>query len=183
MSFMDNALAFSTSWSSPQTVTTTADSTNVIDITGAGSGNAPAMINGFPATNTSIGDDYGAGDGVAIPYLYISVPSTTGGTQTGTVTISLSAAPDDGSYGQGTYTTLFSLPAITGTNLNSALGHYLIIQVPPTQFAWTAEKPPRFYKLTYTVSGTQSTKFLAGLMLNPPSSLLLGQYNNNFAVV
>jgi len=37
--------------------------------------------------------------------------------------------------------------------------------------------------LTYTVSGTQSTKFLAGLMLNPPSSLLLGQYNENFIAV
>lgn len=183
MSFMDNSLAFSTSWSSAQTVTTTTDSTNVVDVTGAGSGNAPAMISGFPSSNTAIGDDYGAGDGVAIPYLYVTVPSLTGGTQTGTVTISLSAAPDDGSYGQGTYTTLFSLPAITGTNLNSALGHYIIVPVPPTQFAWTGEKPPRFYKLTYTVSGTQSTKFLAGLMLNPPSSLLADQYNNNFTVV
>ena len=183
MSFMDNALSFSTSWSSPQTVTTTADSTNVIDITGAGSGNAPTMISGFPAANTAVGDDYGAGDGVAIPYLYITVPSLTAGTQTGTVTITLSAAPDDGSYGQGSYTTLITLPAITGTNLNSALGHYIIIPLPPTQFAWTNEKPPRFYKLTYTVSGTQSTKFLAGLMLNPPSSLLLGQYNENFIAV
>lgn len=179
---MDNSLAFSTSWQSAQTVTTTADSTNVVDITGAGSGNAPAMINGFPASNTAIGDDYGAGDGVAIPYLYVTVPTVTGGTQTGSVTISLSAAPDDGSYGQGSYTTLFSLPAITGTNLNVS-GRYIIIPVPPTQFAWSSEKPPRFYKLTYTVSGTQSTKFLAGLMLNPPSSLLLGQYNNNFTVV
>lgn len=183
MAFMDNTLAFSSSWTSAQTVTTTADSTNIVDVTGAGSGNAPAMINGFPATNTAIGYDIGAGDGVVIPYVYITVPATTGGTQTGTVTITLSAAPDNGSYSPGTYTTLWSLPAITGTNLNSALGHYILMQVPPTQFAWTAEAPPRFYKLTYTVSGTQSTKFLAGIMLNPPSSLLLGQYNNNFAVV
>lgn len=183
MSFMDNSLAFSTSWSTAQTVTTTADSTNVVDITGAGSGNAPAMINGFPNLNTGIGEDYGAGDGVAIPYVYITVPAITGGTQTGTVTISVLAAPDNGSYSPGSYTTLLTIPAITGTNLNSALGHYIIVPLPPTQFAWTAEAPPRFYKLAYTVSGTQSTKFLAGLMLNPPSSLLLGQYNNNFAVV
>lgn len=183
MSFMDNSLAFSTSWTSAQTVTTTADSTNVVDLTGAGSGTAPAMINGFPATNTSIGFDIGAGDGVAIPYLYVTVPSLTGGTQTGTVTISLKAAPDDGSYGQGTYTTLYTSAAITGTNLNSALGHYLIVPVPPTLFAFPSEALPRFYKLTYTVSGTQSTKFLAGLMLNPPSSVLLGAYANNFAVV
>lgn len=183
MAFMDNGLSFSSTWSSAQTVTTTADSTNIVDVTGAGSGNAPAMINGFPAANTAIGDDYGAGDGVAFPYLYITVPSTTGGTQTGTVTITLSAAPDNGSYSPGTYTTLITLPAITGTNLNSATGHYIVIPLPPTQFAWTAEVPPRFYKLTYTVSGTQSTKFLAGLMLNPPESLLLGQYNNNFTVI
>lgn len=182
MSFQDNSLSFSTSWTSPQTVTTTADSTNVVDVTGAGSGNAPAMINGFPATNTAIGDDYGAGDGIAIPYVYITVPSVTGGTQTGSVTISLQAAPDNGSYSPGSYTTLVTLPAITGANLNAS-GRYIIFQVPPTQFAWSAEVPPRFYKLVYTVSGTQSTKFLAGIMLNPPSSLLLGQYNNNFAVV
>lgn len=183
MAFMDNSLSFSTSWSSPQTVTTTADGTNVVDITGAGSGNAPAMINGFPATNTAIGEDYGAGDGVAIPYLYVSVASVTGGTQTGTVQISLSAAPDDGSYGQGTYTVLYQSNTITGTNLNNASGRYLIVPVPPTHFLWPSEKPPRFYKITYTVSGTQSTKFFSGLMLNPPSSILSGQYNNNFLVV
>ena len=183
MSFMDNSLSFSTSWSSPQTVTTTAFSTNIIDVTGAGVGNAPTMISAFPASNTAVGFDIGAGDGVAIPYLYITVPATTGGTQTGTVTISLSAAPDSGTYTEGTYTVLLTLPAITGTNLNSALGHYIIVPVPPTQFAWSAELPPRFYRLTYTVSGTQSTKFLAGLMLNPPSSLLFGQYANNYAVV
>lgn len=183
MAIMDNSLAFSTSWTSAQTVTTTADSTNIVDITGAGIDNPPAMIGGYPASNTNIGGDIGAGDGVAIPYVYVTVPSLTGGTQTGTVTITLSAAPDDGSYGDGTYTVLFSLPAITGTNLNSALGHYIIVPVPPTQFAWTNEKPPRFYKLTYTVSGTQSTKFIAGIMINPPSALLGGQYANNFLAV
>ncbi len=47
--FVDNTLSFNTNWSTTQTITTTADSASVIDITGAGSGNAPAMINGFPA--------------------------------------------------------------------------------------------------------------------------------------
>lgn len=179
--FADNSLSFSTSWTSAQTVTTTADSTNVIDITGAGSGVAPAMINGFPASNTAIGEDIGAGDGVAIPYLYITVPSTTGGTQTGTVTITLSAAPDDGSYGQGSYTQLYSTAAITASTL--VAGNVLLVPVPPTLFDFPSEALPRFYKLTYTVSGTMSRKFIAGLVLNPPSSLLLGKYNNNFLAV
>lgn len=181
MSFMDNSLSFSTNWSTPQVVSATADSTNVIDITGAGSGNAPAMINGFPNSNTAIGEDYGAGDGVAIPYLYVSIPAAGSGTQTGSFTISIKAAPDNGSYGQGTYTTLYT----SGSVVSSALGanSYLIVPLPPTLFDWPSEALPRFYKLTYTVTGTMSRSILAGLMLNPPSSLLLGQYNNNFVVV
>lgn len=179
--FTDNSLSFSTSWSSPQTVTTTADSTNVIDITGAGSGNAPAMINGFPASNTAIGEDYGVGDGPAIPYLYVTVPTTTGGTQTGNFIITLSAAPDDGSYGQGSYTTIYTSKAVTASTV--VAGSTLLVPVPPTLFDFPSEALPRFYKLTYTVSGTMSRKFLAGLVLNPPSSLLGIQYNNNFVVV
>jgi hypothetical protein len=181
MAFLDNSLAFSTSWSSPQTVTTTADSTNVVDITGAGSGNAPAMINGFPASNTAIGEDYGVGDGVAIPYLYLTVPTTTGGTQTGNVTIAIKAAPDDGAYGQGSYTTLYTSAAIVASTI--VAGSTLLVPLPPTLFNFPSEALPRFYKLTYTVSGTMSRKFLAGLMFNPPSNLVSIQYNNNFVVV
>lgn len=178
---MDNSLAFSTNWATVQTVSATADSTNVVDITGAGSGNAPAMINGFPATNTAIGEDYGAGDGVAIPYLYVSLPTASGGTQTGSFTISIKAAPDNGSYGQGTYTTLYTSASVVSSALKS--GSSLLVPLPPTLFNWPSEALPRFYKLTYTVTGTMSQGFLAGLMLNPPSTLLLGQYNENFVVV
>src|SRR5271165_6429579 len=134
MAFMDNTLSFSSNWSTVQTVTTTADSTNVVDLTGAGVGNAPAMINGFPQLNTSIGYDIGAGDGVAIPYLYISVPAT--GTGSGTVTIDLAAAPDNGSYSPGTYTTLWTGNAIVGTALLA--GSYILVPVPPTLFDWPA---------------------------------------------
>lgn len=181
MAFPDNKLAFSSTWSSAQTVTATADSTNVVDLTGAGSGNAPAMINGYPATNTSLGFDIGAGEGVAIPYLYISVPSA--GTGSGTVTIDLAAAPDNGSYSPGTYTTLWTGNAVAGTSLKS--GAALLLPIPPTLFNWGSsnEAPPRFYKLTYTVSGTFSAGFLAGILLNPPSTLLGINYNNNFVVV
>lgn len=181
MAFMDNSLSFSTSWSSAQTVSATADSTNVVDLTGAGSGNAPAMINGFPATNTAIGYDIGAGDGEAIPYLYVSVPAITTGTQTGSFTIALSAAPDNGSFAQGTYTQLYISKSVTSSALLN--GSTLLVPVPPTLFLWPSEALPRFYKLTYTVTGTMSQKFLAGLMINPPSSLLGPQYNENFIAV
>lgn len=181
MAFPDNTLSFSTSWSSAQTVSATADSTVVIDLTGAGSGNAPKMISGFPAANTAVGFDIGAGDGEAIPYLYVSVPTVSGGTQTGSFTISLKAAPDNGSYGQGTYTTLYTSASVVSSTLVS--GSSLLVPVPPTLFNFPSEAPPRFYKLTYTVTGTMSQPFLAGLLLNPPSSLLAIQYNENFLAV
>ncbi len=179
MAFMDNSLAFSSSWSTGQEITATAASTNVVDVTGAGVGNAPAMINGYPLTNTSIGYDLGVGDGEAIPYLYAAV--TAKGTNSGSLTIALQAAPDNGSYSPGTYTQLYITPSITANNL--VVGNYLLVPVPPTQFAFPSEALPRFYRLSYTVTGTVDLTFKAGIMLNPPSTLLLGQYNNNFAVV
>lgn len=179
MAFPDNTLSFSSNWSTVQTVTATAASTNVVDLTGAGVGNAPAMINGFPATNTAIGFDIGAGDGEAIPYLYLSAP--TGFTGSGSLVIALQAAPDNGSYSPGTYTTLWQ----TTVAVTSAIvaGDYLIVPVPPTLFAFPSEALPRFYRLNYTVTGTVSAPVLAGLLLNPPSTILLGKYNNNFTVV
>lgn len=185
MAFLDNSLAFSSSWSTGQAVTTTADSTNVVDITGAGSGNAPAMINGFPALNTAIGSDYGAGDGLFVPYLYITV--TVAGTGSGTITITLNAAPDNGSYGQGSYYQLYESAAFVGTTLKK--GSVLIVPVPPVPnnandaSGGIDDVLPRFYKLTYTVSGSATATFIAGLATNVPESLLAIQYNNNFTVV
>lgn len=176
--FVDNQLSFNGSWSTPQAVTVTADGSSIIDITGAGSGNAPAMINGFPATNTAIGEDYGAGDGVAIPYLYLTV--TTAGTTSNTLTVSISAAPDNGSYGQGSYTQLYASKAFAGTAL--VKGAILVVPLPPTLYT-LGEALPRFYKVTYTCSGSLTVSVVAGLVLNPQLSLLSGQYNNNFLAV
>lgn len=184
--FADNSLTFNTNLSSTQTVTATADSTSIIDVTGAGSGNAPAMINGFPATNTSIGVDYGVGDGMAIPYVVVIVTAVT--TVTGTLTVTLAAAPDNGSYSPGTYTNLFVSSGLTGATQLYA-GAVLYFQVPPT-LAAMGEALPRFYKLTYTVTtGSISIKTNSFMTLNPPSfastkaSLLGGQYANNFIAV
>lgn len=180
--FLDNSLSFNGGWSTPSAaITTTVDGTTIVDITGAGSGNAPAMINGFPATNTAIGEDYGAGDGIAIPYV-ISLVNTTG-TGTGTVTITVSAAPDNGSYSPGTYYELASSAAYVGTNL--AAGTAILIPLPPVpEGLGTAKALPRFYKITYTVAGTVgAVKFISGLGINPTNIGLQGRYPNNFLVV
>jgi len=176
--FMDAKLTFNSAFGTPQAISATADSAGIIDITGAGSGNAPAMINGFPATNTSIGEDYGAGDGVAIPHVYVNV--TTAGTGAGTVAISVAAAPDNGSYGQGTYTTLVSTPGLVGTTL--VLGSIIDIQLPPIRYT-LGEALPRFYKLIYTVTGSATVSVLANLVLNPQQSLESGLYSNNYIAV
>ena len=178
--FLDNSLSFGAGWSTPTAaITATVDGTNIVDVTGAGVGNVPAMINGFPNANTAIGYDIGGGDGEAIPYLYVAV--TTTGTGSGTVTFSLSAAPDSGTGTEGTYTQLYQSKTFVGTTLIA--GRYLIVPVPLT--LWTfGEALPRFYKITYTVSGTVgAVKFLSGIVLNPQESTLSGQYNNNFLAV
>lgn len=180
--FLDNALSFNSSWSTPSAaITATVDGTTIIDITGAGSGNAPAMINGFPSANTAIGEDYGAGDGIAIPHALVIVNTT--GTGAGTVTITVSAAPDNGSYSPGTYYTLASSAAYVGTDL--VAGTVIDIPLPPLpEGLGTAKALPRFYKITYTVAATVgAVKFISGLALNPTNVGLQGRYNNNYLAV
>lgn len=181
--FADSSLSFNTSLTSFQNVTATADSTSIIDVTGAGSGNAPAMINGFPATNTSIGVDYGVGDGMSIPYVFVIIPAVT--TVSGTLTISLNAAPDNGSYSPGTYTQIYASAALTGAT-QLAAGKVLYFQVPPT-LNNMGEALPRFYKLIYTVGSSISLHVNAFMVTNPPSignfGILGGQYANNFIAV
>jgi len=180
--FLDNSLSWNSSWTTPQgAITATADGTSIIDVTGAGVGNAPAMINGFPNTNTAIGEDYGAGDGLAIPYAAFFV--TTTGTGSGTCSFTVKAAPDNGSYAEGTYYTLFVSDAYVGTNL--VAGTTLLFPLPPIpEGLGTAKALPRFYKCTYTVSGTVGAlKVAAGLLINPPNLLLTSRYNNNYLAV
>ena len=178
--FLDSALTFNSAVGTAQAFTTTADFAGVIDVTGAGSGNAPAMVNSFPASSyQTLGNDYGAGDGIAIPHVVIFV--TTAGTGTDTVTFSLSAAPDNGSSDvAGTYQILASTQAFVGTALT--LGTVIDIPVPPVPSNF-GEHPPRFYKLTYTTSGTTGVSALADMILNPAQVAQLGRYSNNYIVV
>ena len=186
--FLDNALSFNTAVNTVLAIANTTTTSTVIDITGAGSGNAPAMIGGLnssnsPGANTAMGSDYGVGDGMAIPYVVVTINTVT--TVTGTMTISLLAAPDNGSYGQGTYTTLYTSGNLSGSTQLYA-GAVLYFQVPPV-LASMGEALPRFYKLIYTVANTTITLSVNSFMtLNPPSFagskavLLGGQYANNF---
>ena len=179
--FVDNALSFNGGWNSSQSVTATANGTNLIDVTGAGSGSAPSMINGFPAANTAIGFDYGVGDGMAVPYLMVNFKSV--GSSSNTVTISLAAAPDNGSYSPGTYTTIYTSPALTENTL--VAGSTLLVPVPPTFFELSDEGTnnealPRFYRITYTCSSSVTLTVNAGFIINPNSALIGNQYQANF---
>lgn len=178
--FPDNALSFNGGWSASQTITNTAVSSSIIDLTGAGSGNQPAMI-GAGGVNTAMGVDIGQGDGMAIPYVVMFVTAAFSSSGGATLTVSLSAAPDNGSYAQGTYTTLYTSLAFTAANLSA--NQTLIFQVPPRALmGQPGEALPRFYKLTYTVaSSTFSAGAVnAGIVINPPAGLTNTLYGSNF---
>ncbi len=180
--FMDNQLSFNGGWATAnaQAVTTTADSANVWDITGAGVGNAPAMINGFPQLNTHIGADYGAaGDGPAVPWVVVTVvvaPTSS----SNTLTIQIEGAPDSGTYTEGTYHVYGQTGAIPGSALLA--GSIILFPLPP-RMPGTAL--PRFYKLHYVASATLTPMtVLAGVTINPTSWLSVApQIDSNFIAV
>lgn len=166
--------------SSSQLITATVNSTNVFDITGAGSGNAPAMI-GTDGKNTAMGSDIGAGDGIAIPYVMVTNASTTAGTGSGTFTITLQAAPDNGSYSPGTYYTLWVTEPFAGTAVTAPF--QLLMQVPPIPPGATL---PRFYRLVYTTLGNIASftaTLTANLLFNPPTVRDATLYGSNFVSV
>ncbi len=173
MAYFDSLTQFSTA----QAITTTADATNVYDVCGVGAGTAPTMI-GPNGVNTAMGVDIGAGDGAAVPDLFITV--TTAGTGAGTISYTLSAAPDNGSYSAGTYVVLYTSDAFVGTALKA--GRTFKVAVPPyPQLNSTGVTAiPRFYKLTYTVSGSATASFTAGIILNAPDIRTPVIYGNNF---
>ena len=166
--------------STAQSVTATAASTNVFDVTGAGAGNAPAMI-GANGVNTALGFDMGAGDGVAVPQVLVNFGTCT--TVSGSLTISIQVAADNGSYSPGSYFTIYSTPALSGaTQLFS--GATLILPVPPVPAGLlTGDALPRFYRLNYTVTGSISVLATANLLFNAPDLRQATIYGNNFVSV
>lgn len=167
MAFLDNALNFSTA----QAITTTAASTSVYDVTSAGSGNSPAMT-GTSGLNTAMGFDIGTGDGTR-PEVQVNV--TTAGTGAGTITIQLQAAPDNGSYSPGSYSTIYQSTAFVGTSL--AVNQVITFPVPEII---PGEALPRFYRLNYVVSGSATASFTANLLINPGSVRVAQLYGKNY---
>lgn len=156
-----------------QAITTTANSTGVFDVTGAGVGNNPNMIGSYGLT-TNLATDIGAADNINKPSVVIS--SSVAGTGTGTVTISMQSAPDNGSYSPGTWTTIFASEAFVGTSI--ALNELLLqFPVPPSP---DSAADPRFYRLVYTVSGTLTATLSAYIVLNAPNMRQAVAYGPNF---
>ena len=148
--------------SSAQAITTSVASTNVFDVTGAGSGNAPTMI-GNQGLATNLGTDLGQGQNPGHPGVLFTV--TTTGTGAGTVDFEVQAAPDNGSYSPGTYVALTRSAPVVGTSLTAGLQVYLPIPPIPSNFSGL----PRFYQGYYTVSGSATVSVTAELLMNPPS--------------
>ena len=173
MAYLDYSAG--TNFSTAQAITVTAASTNVFDVTGAGAGNAPAMI-GANGVNTALGYDIGAGDGQVRPTVLVSIGVN--GTGAGTIQIQLQAAPDNGSYSPGSYVTIVQTDAIVGTALDA--GQLIEIPVPPVPPAFSGL--PRFYRLNYVVAGTAGVTLTANLLLNPPEIRTATIYGSNFQV-
>lgn len=176
MAYLDTTVP-NGAFSVAQAITTTADATNLFDVTGAGVTVAPAMI-GAGGLNTAIGIDIGAGDGAARPQILITNALTTAGTGAGTVTFTLSAAPDNGSYSAGSYTTLFTSAAFVGTAITA--GFQFPMPIPPIA---PGEALPRFYKLTYTVSSTFAATFNANILINAPTVRDVTLYGSNYVAI
>ncbi|MDE2233450.1 MAG: hypothetical protein KGJ90_05065 [Patescibacteria group bacterium] len=178
--FTDSSLWFS-SYDTPVAVTTTADS-SLIDVTGAGSGNAPAMKGGVNSTTgaaLAIGVDYGAGEGLAAHSLNITVGTTFTAAGAATLTVTLLAAPDNGSNAPGSYTTILSTAALPVANLIA--GASFNIPIPPIELP-LSEALPRFYKLNYAVATGPFTagKLSAGIQINQPNIAEGSQFPGNF---
>lgn len=181
---LDGKLTFNTTFGTADAIGASGSGNfpTVIDLTGVGSGNAPTMIGGYPATNTAIGADIGQGDGMAIPYLYVVVTVTF--TTLTSLVLLLEAAPDGGSYSPGAYTTIFQSEAIPVASLTA--GAYFQVQVPPRALSGQpGEALPRFYRLAYTVNGSEAGagSMLAGFTINPFNGLVNTLYPENFQSV
>lgn len=167
--FYDAPLVLSTA----QAITTTAASSVIYDVTGAGSGNAPSMTFG----NGDIGFDIAGGiDGMAHPTAYWTV--TTAGTGTGTITFAVEAAPDNGSNAPGSYVTLARTKAYTGTDLD--VGDIIPLPIPPYNSIKAGMGVPRFYRFNYTQTGDGAVSVTGIILINPQTGYELTQYGNNF---
>lgn len=171
MAFVDTSLQLSTA----QAITSTAASTVIYDVTGAGSGVAPNLVFG---TTSVFGADMGTGDGEAGVYIYLQVSTAFVSGGGATLQVQVQAAIDNGSNAPSSYTTIDQTGTFTAAQL--VAGATLRLRLQPVTIG---EAVPRFYRLNYVVA---TSTFSAGavnayVMLNAPSGTLVSQYPSNFA--
>lgn len=169
MAFFDLPLLLSNA----QAITTTAASTNLYDVTGAGSGVAPSISFG----NGPVGFDIaGATDGITHPAAYFAINVT--GTGAGTITFEVQAAPNS-SNTPGTYRTVGVSDAYVGTALIA--GNVIVIPITPYNQIAPGMGMPRFYRLNYVVSGSATVTVTGFIGVNVPTGYEATQFGNNFA--
>ena len=167
--------------SAAQAITATAASTNIIDLTGAGSGNAPNMVFG----GSVYGADMGVGDGMAVPKIVVSV-GTAFLTLT-SLTVAAQFAPDNGSNAPGTYITYAQTGAIPVADLvaGAFIGTFGYPQMPTKVDGILTDYPlPRFVRLDYTVAGSNATAGTVNAYVELQRDSQLGgvNYGSNFVV-
>lgn len=173
MAFYDNVTNGPGVLSSAQAITTSAASTNVYDVTGAGVGTAPNQSFG----NGPVGFDIAAGvDGIARPTAYFTI--TTTGTGTGTITFKVQAAPVAASNTEGTYVDVGASSAYVGTTLIA--GNTIIVPITPYNQIASAMGQPRFYRLYYTQTGNGACSVTGFIAINLPTGYEGTQHGNNF---
>jgi hypothetical protein len=174
MAFYDAPLQLSTA----QAVVASAASTLIYDVTGAGSGNAPAMVFGQTAAGAPAlgGFDIGGGMGASQPKAVFDI--TTTGTGTGTIAFGVEAAIDNGSNAPGTYVRLATSGAKVGTTLIA--GDKIIIPIPPEVIKAIGELKPRFYRFFYDQTGDGAVSVTSTIQINPEMGLMGNVYSNNF---
>jgi len=176
--FLDALVQLSTA----QALTSTSvASANLYDVTGAGSGNAPNMIGGITSSgNALIGFDIGAGDGMAIPEIFVDVTTAFVTAGSATLQIQLQAAPDNGSNAPGSYVTISETDALTAAQLT--IGASFQFQVPPIPKTIFGEAMPRFYRLYYVIgtSTFSAGSVNANIVLNPSQATKIQNYPSNY---
>lgn len=125
-------------------------STNIIDETGAGSGNASGNIIGTAAV---FGADLGVGE--PNPQILAVIGTACETATSATLNMALQGAPDDGSNTPGAWTTYSETGPIEASALTA--GQKLRLDLP---VAFPANARPRFYRLLFQVPA--ATDFTAG---------------------
>lgn len=153
-------------------ISTATASSKTYDVTGAGLGNAPPQVWG---TGTSFTSDMGVGDGPWTPFAKIVIgTSLAGGTS---MNFSLQSAPDNGSNGAGSWTTVDETGAIAVANLaaNTTINLHFARRQPGASV-------PRFYRILYTPVGTFNAGTVsAGIVVNDDNATDIGQVQSNIS--